>query len=301
MSETPKPVEYTNNPRSPKSPLGELEPFIRELNLRLSKIERDLEQTKPSKPLRWQDWRVGVSIWLLPIGFVEWIAEWIAHWTKRWQFLEVVATWLFVFGLFTYLTTAEDRRNQSIFTAAQALALPGSFSENTFKRKAFLTLTRNGWNLQGFDFEEADFHGMNLAGLDFSTTNLKNAELYEANLSSALFFEATLSGVDFGGADLSHAWLDSADLRNSLLVQANLTDAHLPSADLRDADLSGANLSQAVVTDSNFENADVSGVNFQGVIGLVQAQLDSARIQKGAVILNLPDGLKPPKNVYEVE
>jgi hypothetical protein len=111
----------------------------------------------------------------------------------------------------------------------------------------------------------------NLGYTDLTRANLSGANLSLADLSLADLTDAELSLAGLGGADLTRANLSGANL--SL---ADLTGANLTGADLTRANLSGAHLIIAILTDANLTRANLSGVRLGSVIGLVQAQIDSA-------------------------
>ena len=155
-----------------------------------------------------------------------------------------------------------------------------------------------GFDLQGFNFREA-----NLRDVDFTGANLRGADLRGA----------ILSGVDLRGADLTGANLEGVDLRGAFAVGAILKDirlnaatliggllfdrstvwqdrlknrirvprlawsgdalALLPGVDLSGLDLSavdftGVNLSGANLRGVNFANAILNGVDFSGAFAL---------------------------------
>jgi hypothetical protein len=132
-----------------------------------------------------------------------------------------------------------------------------------------------GLNLQGRNFDYADFTNSSLPKVDLSHASLKHAVLLktrleqadlqaahfeEANLLQAKLFGAKLGYADLSGAALHLAKLSGADMNNAKLLGANLYQADLSGAKLNNADLSGASLNGTVLLGTRLDNADLSGV-----------------------------------------
>lgn len=89
------------------------------------------------------------------------------------------------------------------------------------------------------NLENADFSGLDLAGMRLTGLNLEKANFSDANLAGAV-----LAGVN----------LEGGNLQNSSLQNALVAGVNLEGADLSNADLSG----------SKFFGVNVSGVDFTG-------------------------------------
>jgi hypothetical protein len=98
-----------------------------------------------------------------------------------------------------------------------------------------------------------------------------------------------LSGTDLRGVDLCWAHLDDANFTGSHLEGARLVEAHMErayftNAHLQGANLTGANLSGAKLTGANLDKADLDGV-----IGLTEEQIQSARVTPPTSLTYLPN------------
>ncbi|MFN3537021.1 MAG: pentapeptide repeat-containing protein [Brevundimonas sp.] len=129
----------------------------------------------------------------------------------------------------------------------------------------------SGSSCPGCNLFQADFNGLERAGLDFSRARLRQADLSLAVLNRASFAGADLRDIEAYGGVFSSASFAGADLTN-----ASLVGTHLRGAAFAGATLTGANL---------------SGADMAGSRGLTQRQLDRAC---GDATTILPAGLHVP-------
>ena len=120
---------------------------------------------------------------------------------------------------------------------------------------------------------------LNESDVAHDAPNLTLADLRHMRLISGTS-KPNYSGFDFTGAQLDHANFVGANL-----TDANFMDAHLTNAKLVCANFTGANLAFAKI-----DGADLTGAALVQVIGLQQAQLDTACFGRGANPPRLPPG-----------
>ena len=142
------------------------------------------------------------------------------------------------------------------------------------------------------DFEDADLHGANLAGVNLSSANLRGVVLADADFSGA-----NLAGADLRRGDLSSAVVKEADLGVARLRHGTLRFTQLEGANLRGADLAGADVCGAVLTRADVDGALMLGADLRETdlsrsVGLAQAQIDRAVLDHTT---RLPRGLRLPK------
>jgi uncharacterized protein YjbI with pentapeptide repeats len=136
-----------------------------------------------------------------------------------------------------------------------------------------------------------DLSGAVLPGAQLNKADLSGAQLNKADLSGAQLIRADLSDAQFGDADLSSTDLYGADLSGAYFGDANLSGARLGGANLSDANLNRADLSGAFFGDLIPNRMAQPWAPSWKLVGLTQAQLDSAR---GDAVTVLPDGLRRP-------
>jgi len=102
---------------------------------------------------------------------------------------------------------------------------------------------------------------------------------------------ATMAGADLSGAALGGANLEGADLSRANLSGAQLQGVNLAGANLNEANLSGTDLDAANLTGADLRGASLDGALLSGVLGITQAQVDTA---SGNAETRLPDGLDAP-------
>jgi uncharacterized protein YjbI with pentapeptide repeats len=139
------------------------------------------------------------------------------------------------------------------------------------ERDALTPRVRAGAACPRCDLFQADLSYQALAGRDFSGARLRQSDLQLATADRARFHGANLSIANLFGARLGGA---------------DLTDANLSRATLVGAYLGGARLGGAVLSEAN-----LSGAELTGVIGLTQAQLNTACGDASTV---LPAGMTIP-------
>jgi uncharacterized protein YjbI with pentapeptide repeats len=160
--------------------------------------------------------------------------------------------------------------------------------------------------------------------IDLAQAQLANTYLRDVNLRDANLFNADLGGADLSDADLREAnltlaILEGADLNDARLQKAHLGGAWLRRADLSDADLRGVDLTPPVyllnkaalkkgisitvprppldtsrgadLTSATLNKTRLQGVDLRKVLGLTQAQLNTACLDDST---GLPDGLIRP-------
>ncbi len=159
-------------------------------------------------------------------------------------------------------------------------------------------------NLPGADLELAF-----LINADLSNANLSNANLRDADLGNASLFRAILVGADLTNANFSGASLLEVDLSNAIgvtpaqiesasdlngvglatlnlagvnlhlrfMTSSNVSGANLSGADMSEAFMGFADFSGANVTGANFTDLSLHAANFANVMGLTNAQIESAR------------------------
>ncbi len=148
----------------------------------------------------------------------------------------------------------------------------------------------------GEDGMKAQFNKADLAGRSLAEANLTNAALREADLSDSDCRNATLASADLRRSDLSAADLNGTDLSVANLRGASLKLARFGETSLRGADLAGASFAGTAVADTDFASANLLDTDFTGADlsrakGLIQRQIDKARIDGKTT---LPPGLRRP-------
>lgn len=116
---------------------------------------------------------------------------------------------------------------------------------------------------KGWEQMQANFGGLDLAGINMYDADLSKANFSFANLSKVYLCNARLVGACFEYANLSDASLEYADLTGADLYgadlsEANLDDANLTEAALYAANFTGASLDRANLTDVKFSHKTVS-------------------------------------------
>ncbi len=162
-----------------------------------------------------------------------------------------------------------------------------------------------GANLGGAHLEGADLRDAHLEGAVFREAHLEDADLGGAHLEGADLRDAHLKGVylrdahleeaHLGGAHLEKAYLEGAHLKGVYLRDAHLEEAYLGGAHLEEANLGGAHLERAILGGAHLEEAHLGGARLEGtylggahlegadlstVIGLIDAQIGNAGIDK---------------------
>lgn len=89
-------------------------------------------------------------------------------------------------------------------------------------RKTVLQAIKEGADLRGAHFVDADLLDANLQGANF-----RRADFRVANLKGADFRDANLEGADFTGADLRGAKLEGANLEGAKLEGAKIEGANI--------------------------------------------------------------------------
>ena len=90
-------------------------------------------------------------------------------------------------------------------------------------------------DLEGINFDGANFKRANLEGTDFKQASLEDADLEEANLKKAIFIEADLKRANLKGANLQEANFKDANLREASLAKANFKGVNFEGANLKGA------------------------------------------------------------------
>ena len=127
------------------------------------------------------------------------------------------------------------------------------------------------------DLGGADMSGANLRCADLTDAILTDAKLVQTEFGGSVLLRARLLASDMSGADLSEANLCSANLSGTRLICANLSGAKLLGADVSGAILHGADVSGALLGMRSASLVVEGSVSTNAVIGLTQAQLDSAK------------------------
>ena len=147
-----------------------------------------------------------------------------------------------------------------------ALAAPA-----TAQNAGQIARAAGGSSCPGCNLFQAEFNGLQAAGLDFSGARLRQADLSLTVMNRARFNRSDMRDVNAYGGVFSSASFAGADLTNAGFVGTYL----------RGADFSGATL----------VGTDLSGADMAGARGLTQSQLDRA-CGDGTTVL--PDGLHIP-------
>ncbi len=139
--------------------------------------------------------------------------------------------------------------------------------------------------------DDQDTSGADLPGVNLSGASMRNVRLSGANLRGAVLQSADLRGADLSGADISQGDLASSNMRRADLSIAKLIGATFAGADLAGASLRGADLSGTDLRAVNLLDADLATTDLSTATGLMQAQVNKARMNVDTV---LPPGLRRP-------
>jgi hypothetical protein len=145
--------------------------------------------------------------------------------------------------------------------------------------------------------------------LDLRKTDLRKLYARRANLTGVILVEAHLEGADMEEVHLERAWLsevhleeawlpkahlEEAELWQAYLEKTNLSQTHLQKASLRSAHLEEAYLHSAQLEGADFLKVHLKGADLSQVLGLTQAQLDSARTDENTVLPDYLLAAQPP-------
>jgi len=108
-------------------------------------------------------------------------------------------------------------------------------------------------DLEGAQFDEADFSDAFLDGVCLSNASLEGANFEDAELFFANFINSNLSEAKFSQASLREAYFSNANLKDSSFYRAYLILAHFDGAHLEDASFSWADISGADFTGAFFD------------------------------------------------
>ena len=132
-------------------------------------------------------------------------------------------------------------------------------------------------------FEELVRLGASLGYLDASNVNLAARDpgfvklgFFGIRLEGSMLNFADFRNSNLGGAQFMRARLVHARFDGSYLIKADFSDADLRTASFADADLKNANFTEAKIGLSSLKNANLSGAIMKSVVGISQAQLDTA-------------------------
>lgn len=163
-----------------------------------------------------------------------------------------------------------------------------------------------GADLNGTDLQRASLAGADLTRASVDRVRFSGADLSRAKLAQLNGYRANFGAANLSGTDLTKAELARANLAAANLAQADLTKAELQRANMEGSNLDGANLTGTDLARTNLAKARldgtrmaqartyltrIEGVNLSRVVGLSQAQVDSAC---GDATTQLPKGLKAP-------
>jgi uncharacterized protein YjbI with pentapeptide repeats len=175
-----------------------------------------------------------------------------------------------------------------------------------------------GGRFQGWNFQDAKLHKLDLRGADFRDTDLRGATFWECDLRGADLSHvnglaekhpgretsflgcdmrgAILDGARLSGAVLGHRYsfhnqsppytatdLSAASLRGTQLRGANLhgvsfRGANVSGADLSEANMTGAKAIGALIIGAVMDGAHLRGSDFSGAVGGSLEQFQGARL-----------------------
>lgn len=209
--------------------------------------------------------------------------------------------------------------NAQLRVDTRLYASSGSCAQCDLSGKRMNGMTLKNANFSGSLFNNSNLSGGKLDGSDLSHAHFKKARLYGvtgqgvvmngAVLEDATLTDATLSHSNMRQANLKRADLSRGHFNNNDFGAANLMAASAQSSNfshsnfklarLDNADFSGATLDEshfvgtrfgfANLTDATLDGADLSDADLTHVVGLTQAQLESAC---GNMNTRLPSGLR---------
>ncbi len=140
--------------------------------------------------------------------------------------------------------------------------------------------------------EGEDLSGAQLRGVNLSDSNLRNVDFSDANLHGAILQGSDLRGANLSGADIREGDLNSSNMRRVNLTHSRLSGAKLAGTDLAGASLRGAELEATDFNGVNLLDADLEGADLSKSRGLLQKQINKARMGAQTV---LPPGLFRPE------
>jgi len=150
----------------------------------------------------------------------------------------------------------------------------------------------NHIDLQGRNFDYADFSNSSLPRSDLRRTSLKhayfsNSRLDQADLQYSKLDGANLSKAELPGVNLSEAELPGVILYKAELSGANFIKAKMPGANLFKAKLTGVNLTEAELSGANLYSVELAGADLSSAklpdAEIIEAKLIGANLS-GAIL-----------------
>jgi uncharacterized protein YjbI with pentapeptide repeats len=111
---------------------------------------------------------------------------------------------------------------------------------------------------------------------DSVSLNMQDVDISHSQMAAINLEDTDLLGANMSGSDMHGAALNDALLIFTNLSHTNLAQANLHACDMHNTNITGANL---------------AGANLRDVVGLTDAQINSAQSLKGAT---MPDGTVHP-------
>jgi uncharacterized protein YjbI with pentapeptide repeats len=197
------------------------------------------------------------------------------------KLLPLFETFAIAIALILYLSSQEDRREQSI-REDWALIDGARGSETSGARlHAIERLYAEKVSLRGLDVPCGDLSGIKLDAANLTKSNFVGADVQSGSFIGANLEDSNLTNSNFNSSNLSNAILRYSSLKNAKFENAILLDALLGGTEMhrasfRKANLAGADLRGARLQETVLRGADLRGcklmrtkfyrINFQDVI-----------------------------------
>jgi uncharacterized protein YjbI with pentapeptide repeats len=142
------------------------------------------------------------------------------------------------------------------------IGVPSSLPANTFVSNG--NIYGPGTNLNGRNFQNFDFSGVDLTGVQFNNTNISGANFEGATLTGTNFVGAITNGsrfVNFTGtpASMPNSWSIVSSSGGSTIIGNNLDDS---SVSFTGGNIIGSNISNTNFSNSTFTGTMLSGSSF---------------------------------------
>lgn len=165
---------------------------------------------------------------MLPLIAIEWSLEWVDYWFSHFAIFKVLANLAqlgLIVGVYSYLTSADERRTQRHYQAWQVITAAFGQTGNGGRITALEDLNRDGVSLEGVDISSATLQGLQLPAADLRGARMIGTVLHDSNLRGANLENADLTGATITNTDLSGANLDRANLSRALLDGSTIEGA----------------------------------------------------------------------------
>ena len=187
---------------------------------------------------------------------------------------------------FRYLQLGRGREN-----SLKLLAIHCDFFEARINLTAFKNLYITDCNIT-----ETKFRGESGAEMNFVQCCGFGAEFLNINIEGKLFQLSNFSFAIFEFSTFSKVRFNNCTLQDAKFVKVTFTDVTFDNSDLSCAILRNAIFEDVKFENSNLLCADFSGADLAGASGITQEEFSKIIHNKDDPPINLPEGLKLPKD-----